>query len=448
MDACKVLLLPFYCDGYDREIAASQITQTAVFLRTCGMEVTTAETIETAAQAYRAAESYNPYCYDLPVLLPVTWSEPRLAAIAARQFFGLPIAIVCVREFLYKGRRTEMSSTPAAAALRGSLQEMGVACEFFPDLPQTEADAGRFRALAAAARAVRVLRTAKLGFFGHNFNGITAADFDLSLLRRRFGTEVYSFDVSELLARMNGLDKDSEAWKQTAETVKQKIHGKTGKYGEKIIRMTLALRQYVEEYGLDALAVRCHTELSQTYGLTACLPLGILGDELPCSCEADLPVTLTQLLLSALSGGKTTLYADLRTFHDDGIDAASCGYAPCALTGGRAEVGGQEAPECATGPGYLTNKNGMNEGRVTMARMLKFPGGKLALHLTEGTAKAEPSYLQEYGCPYYPMAKITPDLPMAQFLEYVGANHYAVIYDELAEAAKLFCKYTGVEFIG
>ena len=431
----KALLLPFYCDGYDLNIAAKQVRQVADFLRTCGVETEVSDLIGDARAAAAAAETYNPYSYDFAVLMPVTWSEPRLAAMAARQFFGLPLAVWCVGEFPLNGQRTEMSSTPAAAALRGCLQEMGVPCEFFPDLPD-EAMTARVRAFAAAAHAIRVLRTAKVGCFGHNFNGITAAGFDLSVLRRRFGTEVYSFDCSELLHRMETLEED--AYREMAALAGQKLRGDLGEYRDKVIRMAAALKSYVNEYDLQALDVRCHTELSQTYGLTACLPLALLGDTLPCSCEADVPVVLTQLLLTALADGKVSTYVDLRTFHEDGMDVGACGFAPCGLTGGKAEIGGE-------GSGYLTNASDLNTGRLTMARLLKFPGGRLALHMTGAEAQAPAGRLTEYGCAPYPMAKIVPDCPVSEFLQYVGANHYALVYEDVLPAARLFCKYTGIE---
>lgn len=443
----KALLLPFYCDGYDLDAAAQQTETLKALLESCGVEVETAAPIGDVDAARAASKQYNPYCYDFPVLFATTWSEPRLAAIAARQFFGMPMAVWCVSEFTYHGRRTEMSSAPAAAALKGSLQEMGVKCEFFADLDDSHNKRARIKALANAARAIACLREAKMGFFGHNFNGITAADFDLSLLRRKLGTEVYSFDVSELIVKMKAFDAASQEYQAMEKKVLSKLSGSTGAFLDKIVRMCLGLSAYIEEFDLDALDVRCHTELSQTYGLAACLPLSVLGDQLPCSCEADLPVMLTQLILSLLSGGEISAYVDLRTFHEDGMDVGACGYAPCGVTGGQAEVSGPEAPENGAPAGYLTNKSGLQEGRLTMARLLKYPGGQLKLHLTGARAVKEEVPLQEQFCPYYPMAKLLPDVSMDRFMQYVGANHYALVYAQVMDAAKLFCKYLEIELV-
>ncbi len=447
MRKVRPLVLPFFCEGYDRDAAWEQAKQATAILEGMDMEPTLAELCCSVADAEAASKTYNPFNFDFVVIYTTTWSEPRLACVAARQFFGMPIAIWCQDEFTYKGRRTEMSAAPASAALRGCLQEMGVPCELFVGLPLKEKDTPKMLALGNAARTISLLRNTKLGFFGHNFNGITAADFDLSVLRRRLGVEVYAYDVSELLVRMEKVDPESQAYQAMAKKAAERLAGDTGRHFERIVRMCVALEGYIAEYDLAGLDIRCHTELSQTFGLSACLPLAILGDSLPCSCEADIPVMLTQMLLYYLSGGKVTAYVDLRTFHEEGMDVGACGYAPCSLTGGKAQVSGPEAPENGNPEGYLTTKSSFNAGRLTMARLLKFPGGVLKLHITGASAAPMESSLQEMGCPYYPMARITPDISMERFMQYVGANHYALVYEDVAAAAAYFAKYTGIDLI-
>lgn len=447
MRKIKALLLPFFCQGYDQNIARSQASSAAENLSALGMDVDLGTLICNVSDAEKASKVYNPYNYDLAVVYTTTWSEPRLACVALRQFFGAPLALWCVDEFTYQGRRIEMSAAPATAALRGCLQEMGIPCEMFVGLPLAKKEEKRMLSLGQAGRAISLLRNAKMGFFGHNFNGITAADFDLSLLRKRLGTEVYAYDCSELIVRMQAIDKKSPKYLSMRDRVSSKLHGNTGAHFDRIVRMCVALEEYISEYDLSALDIRCHTELSQTFGLSACLPLSILGDSLPCSCEADIPVMLTQLILHYLSGGKVSAYVDLRTFHEDGMDVGACGYAPCSLTGGNAEVSGPEAPGNGNPEGYLTNKSSFNSGKIALARLLKFSNGTLKLHFTSAVASPMESALQEMGCPYYPMAHIVPDIPMEQFLNYVGANHYALVYDDVCLAAKFFAKYTGIELI-
>ena len=89
----KALVLPFYCDGYDETIFLPHLQQVTAFIKGCDVDVEEAAPMKSADEAEAAAGKYNPYLYDFAVLLPLTWSEPRLAAIAARQFFGKPLIV-------------------------------------------------------------------------------------------------------------------------------------------------------------------------------------------------------------------------------------------------------------------------------------------------------------------------------------------------------------------
>lgn len=431
----KTLLLPFFCDGYDEKIFRSQIGRFEKEFVEMGVDLTVAEPISTYEQAEKAALSYHPFLYGLVILLPITWSEPRLAAVSARAFFGSPLLVFGVNEFELNGCRTENSSAPAAAALYGSLCEMGIPAELFFDFPK--ASEKKLKPIFMAAEAIQKLRGTKIGFFGHNFNGITEAGFDLSVLRKRFGTEVYSFDGSSLISRMEQM-KQTDPLYRKYEKEAEKLHGLPEREKDRVIRMTAGLASFCGEYGLTALSIRCHTEFSQEYGLSCCLPLSILGNEISVACEADLPVLFTEHLLKLLSGGKTPTYADLRTFREDGMDVGACGFAPTNLTGERSETGGSG--------GYLTNTSDLNRGRITLARVLKKPEGKLQIHAVTGEMSVISDRLTEFGCAPYPMGHVTVD-DMGAFLGNVGANHYAIVYDDVTEALRVFAKYENMELI-
>ena len=434
------LLLPFCCEGYELDVANVHVEQVTQFLTACNIDVEVSPLIDTADKAQKAAADYNAANYDFAVLFPVTWSEPRLACMAARAFFGKPILVWCVGQFAHKGEMLEMSSLPASAALRGTLQEMGVACEwisYLPQAPYDEKKAQKVTALARAARALRMLENTRMVFFGHNFNGITSAGFDLSVLRRKFGTEVFTIDGSDLIDRMKHVD--GEYLQKATAMVAEKVCGCMGEKKDDVIRMTAALMSYRDELGVQAVNMRCHSEFTSTFGLTACLPLSVLGDEVITSCEADLPVTLTQVILHYLAG-ENSAYVDLRLLEEGSIKVGACGMAPCGLCmGKKANVGGED--------NYLTNTSFLQPGRLTMARLLKFPGGEMALHTATGTAKGEMEPLREMGCAVYPMTEIVPDCKIDDFTEYLGGNHYALVYADVMDALELFCKYADMELL-
>lgn len=433
----RLLLLPFCCDGYDEARLREQIASFRVFLEEQGFQVTASEPIRSFETARKAAKTYHPYRYDLPVLFPVTWSDPSLACTSARAFFGRPIVIRGLNEFRLDGARTEFSSVPAALALAGCLREMDVPCELLTGDLSEESERQRLHAAASAAAALNGLRTARIGCCGFHFNGITAAGLDLSLLRKRFGTEVIAFDGSQLIRRLESLDLHAPAFARAERLYERAgIRGLSPAYREKVLRMTAALREIAREQDLDALLIRCHTEFSVDYGLSLCLPLSLLGDEITVACEADLPVLLTELILRLLSGGRTVSYADVRTITPERMDLGACGMCPAGLTGKSIRAGG-------TG-GYFTNASGITGGPMTLARLLKGPGGTWTLHALTGEAKDPEEPLREYGCPPYPMISFFPRGGTQSFAEKAGANHYAFLFGDWLPELKVFCRFAGI----
>ena len=68
------------------------------------------------------------------------------------------------------------------------------------------------------------------------------------------------------------------------------------------LRVYLALRRIAEKYGLDAITVECF-RLIKDRSTTACLAVSLLNSEgIVAGCEADIPSTVTMLLLHAVSG--------------------------------------------------------------------------------------------------------------------------------------------------
>ncbi len=77
-----------------------------------------------------------------------------------------------------------------------------------------------------------------------------------------------------------------------------------------IMEEYLALKKLVIENNLDALTVKCQYELSREYGVAPCIPLSLIAEDIPTSCEGDVPLIISQLILYYLTG-KVTTYGDV-----------------------------------------------------------------------------------------------------------------------------------------
>ena len=95
----------------------------------------------------------------------------------------------------------------------------------------------------------------------------------------------------------------------------------------------LTLRRLVDRERLAGLAVRCWPEFFTELGCAACGAMSMLSNELtPCSCEADVNGTITQLILQWLSG-EPAFGSDLVSVDStaDVVVLWHCGLAPVAM---------------------------------------------------------------------------------------------------------------------
>jgi L-fucose isomerase-like protein len=267
------------------------------------------------------------------------------------------------------------------------------------------------------------------------------AAFDHLGLRRDFGPEVDQLDQYVLIKRLESL-KASEVRPLIAKAKKQWNLGKAVREKDLRIslRMYLALKQLAKEHRWDAVNVKCQYELSKDYGYTPCVPLSLLGNDLPCSCEGDIPLITTQLLIYYLTG-KITSYCDIHTVDENELLMGACGFAPFGLGTGRPKV-----DRTVTLYQGLANCTQYKEGRITIARLSYTRERKMQLHVATGQAQA-PRDFREVGCLPYPGMDMVLDGDTEDFAQHIMSQHYAVVYGDITQDLEEFCNLVPVEII-
>jgi len=199
------------------------------------------------------------------------------------------------------------------------------------------------------------------------------------------------------------------------------------------LKMYQVLKEMVEEFNWSAVQIKCQYELSKYYKSVPCVPLSMLGNELPCSCEGDIPLVVTQLLLHYLTG-KIVSYGDIHTIEEKNILIGACGYAPFGLCEGKPKV-----DKTVTLYEGVANCTLYKEGRVTLARLGYQRDRSFKLHIITGEAK-KPRPFKEVGCLPYPSMEIILDGKGEEFAQDLMSQHYAIVYgdfrEELLELAK------------
>ena len=135
----------------------------------------------------------------------------------------------------------------------------------------------------------------------------------------------------------------------------------------------VALDELVREEKLRGLAVRCWPEFFTDLGCSACGAMSLLSDALtPCSCEADVNGTITQLILGWISG-QPAFGSDIVAFETAKDEATlwHCGLAPLSMCDPDAQP---EATIHSNRAKPLLMQFPLKPGRVTIARLSEATG--------------------------------------------------------------------------
>jgi L-fucose isomerase-like protein len=258
--------------------------------------------------------------------------------------------------------------------------------------------------------------------------GMYSAAFDHLALLRDWGPEVDQLDQYILIKRIGELtDKDvaplmgkvQKQWKMTKAVRKKDLLV--------TLKMYLALKQLFQERSWDCLSVKCQYELSKDFGYTPCVPLSMLGNEIPCSCEADIPLIAAQIGMRHLTN-KIVAYGDIHTVEPDSLIMGACGFAPFDLGEGQPKV----------------DRTIYKGGRITIARMGYTPDRKLKMHVTAGDARP-PRKFQEINCLPYPGMEL--DIPGLgeEFGQGMLSQHYGIVYGDIRAELRELLRISGIE---
>ncbi|MEX1280748.1 MAG: hypothetical protein AB1Z55_08485 [Acidimicrobiia bacterium] len=206
------------------------------------------------------------------------------------------------------------------------------------------------------------------------------------------------------------------------------------------LQLHLGLAALVEDRGWDGVATRCWPECFTEFGAAACAAQGLLADTgVPATCEADVPGTLTALVLREAAGAPP-MVADLVDVADDGTMAFwHCGLAPESMAG--------EVPAAADHPNRglpLLRQFRFRPGRVTVARF-SASLGVARLVIGGGEVLDRPR-------PYHGTSGVVRmDRPGDEVLATVMAegldHHYGIVYGDVRAALAGLAEVLGIDVV-
>jgi L-fucose isomerase-like protein len=385
--------LPLVRTTFDVALAAESTRLAREHLQAAGFELFEPEQPITDMQvAQQAARQLAARPVDLLVIFQATFADSTMV-LALVEATEAPVFLWAIPE-PWTGERLRLNSlcgiNLAAHAL--TLHHRKYQYAYCP--PQDPAIIQKIHSLATAGSLRRRLQSARLGVVGDHPVGLDSCHLDEASLHSVFGVHITRIELDDVFARAREIPEvvleDTRArldikLDNLSSLEQAPLQGSLSVYN--------ALKQIAAEKSLDGLAVRCWPEFFTELGCAACGAMSLLSDgfgeaaPLPCSCEADINGTLTQLILQWLS--------DAPAFGTDmvGVDSDKdqvalwhCGLAPLSMAN----------PNCQPHGGVHSNRRlplvmdfPLKPGTVTLARLSQATGN-LRLVLGRGEMLAEP----------------------------------------------------------
>ncbi len=202
---------------------------------------------------------------DVLVALQTTMSDGRLAPVLG-QLWPDPIVLWATPE-KHASLKVSSCSLVGTHAFAAILRQMGKRFELVYGMPGTPQTRDDLQAAARVAYTVRRLRRAQVGLVGYHAPGFVDMHADPVSLDRAFGVQLRHFGLRELTDAMEALPQE-RVEEDVAATLDMGfgLDGVTREDVAMSSRYYLALSAILEGECLDALALRCWPELTNTLG--------------------------------------------------------------------------------------------------------------------------------------------------------------------------------------
>lgn len=272
------------------------------------------------------------------------------------------------------GGRLRINSFCGVNLAAHGLRRAGLGYDAVYAPPEDPIALAKLRDFASAAAVKSRLAGTRIGRLGENPDGFDTCLVNHAGLRARLGVEVVQFELAPFFERVRQADPTKvRAVADAMSGVLAGFGAVDGEAANGTLGAYLSLDGLAREEDLSGLALRCWPEFFTDLGCAACGAMSLLSDAMrPCSCEADVNGTITQLILGWISG-EPAFGSDIVAFDVD-VDEATlwhCGLAPLSMADADAQP---EATIHSNRRLPLLMQFPLKPGRVTVARLSEATG--------------------------------------------------------------------------
>jgi L-arabinose isomerase len=390
-------------EGYQRGIEER--------LRGLGAEVVSAGLVDTAQAARRAGVDLAGADLDLVLVYAATYatSSQVLPVVQAAKAPVVILNLQPTRTLDYEAMTTgewlancSVCCVPelAGAFTRARIPYRTVTGTLLDGDPAWEG----LREWLDAARAVRCLRSARLGFLGHTYPGMLDLYSDFTQLHAQTGAHVEALEIDDLVARVEAADaaaieRKGEEIRGTFDLADAGVDPIAAEITPAVFewsaRVAVGLDRLVEDFELDGLTyfyrgVGGNVAERVAAGLIVGSSL-LTARGIPASGEGDLKTNVAMLLLDRLgAGGSYTEFYAL-DFDEEFVLMGHDGPGHLAIADGRPVARALKLYHGKSGAG-LSIEMKVRVGPVTILGVTQTADGRLKLLAAEGKSVAGPTF--------------------------------------------------------
>ena len=305
---------------------------------------------------------------------------------------------------------------------------------------------------AAVCRVVNGMKRFNIGCIGARTTAFKTVRFD-ELAMQKYGINVESFDLSEVFAKVGAKADDDPVVAAKLDYLKNytDFSGVPASNLLTLGKLAVVIDEYIAEYRLDALALRCWNEMETYLRVCPCVLLSELNDRgIAASCEIDMCSAVSMRALTLASGRPSAVLDWNNNYGDDEnkVILFHCGPVAQGLMTCKGTVTNHKMFD-KTDPG---SGWGCNEGRIKPMPITisncQTKDGKIVMYASEARFTDEPIEDGFFGCGG--VAEV-PDLQNKLIkLARGGFKHHTAVTegrvrDVLKEAFTTYLHYDWVE---
>jgi L-fucose isomerase-like protein len=398
----------------------------------------------------RAIADLSRQDWDFLVVCVAGWIPSHTVIDVICHFAHKPMVLWGLTGYMEGDRLVTTADQAGTTALRDPMDALGLKFKYIYDTVDAPyAGAGKVQRFGEVARAVSMLKHAKIGFMGYRDMALYATLVDGVSLRRVVGPDIEVFQMLEVVQKMEALDPAKVA-EVVAEikgewTFEEPVPDPALETG---VRMYLAVMEKARERGYEAISLVDVDGVKRLLHFPPAMPLLLLADKggVASIPENDGLGAVTQLIVRYLTG-QVGAYLEFYEFFTDRLLMGVPDYVPSEVVDGPVRV--------LPWPGFgglkdgILNVSRVKAGEATICRLAS-RGDRYTIHVVHGEA-VPPRPWEEAGweppAPQLPSVEFVPDCTVDEFAQRVFGQHYIIAYGDQRQQLADLCQLLGIEVI-